>query len=205
MVRPVMRPSSKRLIVGLLLVLAAGGVWFASARRGPLHRGADVPEEARSLLGCWKIVSSSDERYPVRQSVCLHPDRVVVVTPDGSVYDGWQVTWSREGADWRMTVPSDQTEGFDVHFVIGAADGGGLTFRSGAGWVGVTLGDRSAPRDDDVLERLGACRACVVEAIQASPTLKDVVGSPPYALRACTMMARTAGSSTCDLHAIEGR
>ena len=200
-----MQTSHKRaLSIAVLLAVAAGAAWFGTGKPGDARSNEALPEEARSLLGCWNILSSKDLRYPARHRLCLHPNRVVVLTPEGSVEDGWEVSWSRDTAGWRLTVPKAQTEGADVHFMVSRADDGGLSFRSGAGWVNTTLGEREPLSKDAVLERLRACRRCVGEAIDARPAVKQLIGSAPYSLQACTLLARTEGEATCDMYAVEG-
>jgi hypothetical protein len=198
----VVQSSSRRLAVGVVVVaVAAAGLLFVRAAR---RREGEVPEGAAGLVGCWKIASSKDLRYPAGESLCLHADRVVVLAPDGKVRDGWAVTWSRHGADWLLSVPADQTGGVPAEFLVNAADAGGLSFRSTGGWVDLTLRDRSALQSDDVLARLRACRRCVDQAIRSSPTVGQLVGSAPYSLRACSAMADTAGGSGCDFDTIDG-
>ena len=131
-----MSPVRKALSAFSVLSLVVAALSWAAAR-GLLHRTPKPPPGIENLLiaGCRPVEASADERYPVGLRLCLHSDHVTFRAADHTVYDGWKVIWSRDGADWRMTVPPDQSEGADVHFAIGPADGGLLAFRSSR-WLG---------------------------------------------------------------------
>jgi len=167
---------TRLVLVSTLVLLLAGTPGDANKPTAP------------PILGCWRIVTSADARYPIGGQLCLHDGAVVAWSERGTVDDAWPVGWASQGAGWRATVPPQYTSGQDVHFDVARASSAELTFRSGAGWIDVRLGGTTALRSDEPVARLRACLACLA----ASPQATQLDG-PAYSLRSCKLASSALG------------
>ena len=151
-----------------------------------LRRAGASPVSA--ILGCWEIVSTEDSRYPVGDSVCLHPDGMVVLSRSE---DAWPVTWKAKADGWRAHIPPEEADGAQVDFFVTPEKDGELSFRTGGGWMALRLGHRLPLRGEEALRRVRACHACLWDTLQERPQAGGLLGGPAYTLRACMVALET--------------